>query len=74
MTVHGMSRRRHWLHPLAVIRSALIRPKVLAGAITAILTLALLPENYDLRSSQRSRVAGGSVYLLIAAYVCNELG
>lgn len=70
MTGHASYRRRHWLHPLAVIRSALIRPKVLAGAVTAALTLALLPTGYKVPvQAALAWVAGGSVYLLIAAYV-----
>lgn len=69
-TENGRWRRRHWLHPLAVIRSALIRPKVLAGALTAAVTLAVLPEGFDaaLRSAI-AWVAGGTVYLAIAGYV-----
>lgn len=63
-------RRRHWAHPLAVVRSALIRPKVLAGAAAAAATLYAVPaETAAPMREALAWVVGGSVYLLIAIYV-----
>ena len=48
---------------------------VLAGAVSAVLTLMLLPEVYELPlKAALAWVAGGAVYLLIAAYVQTGAG
>jgi uncharacterized membrane protein len=66
--------QRRWFHPHSLIRSVWLQPRVLAGILAGLTTLALLPPN--LAASARDAIAwdvGGIVYLTLAARLMRKV-